>query len=167
MRQRIGKVADGTRPGGQGLYGHRSGRGHRMPKNPSIAVPCRLLIVEDEWLVAAGIADQLDELNLEVAGIAVTEPEALRLLATTDVDAVLLDMKMHEKFVGEVADALQRQGVPFLFVSGYTRAPDPRYDEVPILVKPFDVTELHAALASILPPQCFPKPDNLPVSEVA
>jgi len=130
-----------------------------VTKRTSIVAPCRLLIIEDDWLISEALADQLNELNLEVAGIADSVTEALNLLATADIDAALLDMKLHDTFAGEVADALQRQGVPFLFVSGYSKALDPRYDEVPILRKPFETAALQAALASILPPPCCPQSD--------
>ena len=126
-----------------------------MSKRSSIVAPCRLLIIEDDWLIAEALADQLDELNLEVAGVAGTVAEALDLLATSEIDAALLDMKLHDRFAGEVADALRQQGVPFLFVSAYSRAPDPGYDAVPILRKPFKTTDLQAALTALLP-QCFP-----------
>jgi CheY-like chemotaxis protein len=132
-----------------------------MVKRPSVMAPCRLLIVEDDWLISQTIADQLSELSLDVVGIAATVPEALDFLATEDIDAVLLDMKLHERFAGEVAEELQRQGMPFLFVSGYSKALDPRYAHVPILMKPFDMLQLRVALADVLPPQCFPERDNL------
>jgi CheY-like chemotaxis protein len=123
------------------------------------AAPCRLLVIEDEWLISELIRDQLDELNLAVAGIAATVDEALHLVEILEVDAALLDMNLHHKFSGEVADALKRKQVPFLFVSGYSKAPDPRHDGVPILIKPFEVADLQAALEHILPPQCLPRPD--------
>jgi CheY-like chemotaxis protein len=138
-----------------------------MAKRLSVMAPCRVLIVEDDWLISETIADQLGELNLKVVGIAATVSEALDFLATEEIDAVLLDMKLHERFAGEVADELQRQGVPFLFVTGYAKALDPRYDGVPILRKPFDMSELQAALADILPPQCFPERENVASGDVA
>jgi CheY-like chemotaxis protein len=133
-----------------------------MAKRPSVMAPCRVLIVEDDWLISEVLADQVNELNLQVVGVAATVAEALDFLATEDIDAVLLDMKLHERFAGEVAEELQRQGVPFLFVTGYDKALDPRYDGVPILRKPFDMIALQAALADILPPQCLPEPDMAP-----
>jgi CheY-like chemotaxis protein len=135
-----------------------------MSKRSSIVGPCRVLIVEDDWLISEVLADQVSELDLEVVGVAATVAEALDFLATEDIDAVLLDMKLHERFAGEVADELQRQGVPFLFVTGYAKALDPRYDDVPILRKPFDMIALQAALADILPPRCLPEPDMAPSS---
>jgi CheY-like chemotaxis protein len=117
-----------------------------------------LLVIEDEFLISELIADQLEELNLEVAGTARTVAEALQSIETVEIDAALLDMRLDEKFSGEVADALSREGIPFLFVSGYSTAPDPRYRDVPILLKPFETGSLRAALQGILPPKCFPEP---------
>jgi DNA-binding response OmpR family regulator len=138
-----------------------------MSERPSIAAPCRVLIVEDDWLISEVLADQVSEMNLQVVGVAATVAEALGFLATEDIDAVLLDMKLHERFAGDVAAELQRQGVPFLFVTGYAKALDPRYDDVPILRKPFDMIELQAALADILPARCLPEPENLAPSSAA
>jgi CheY-like chemotaxis protein len=135
-----------------------------MSKRSSIVGPCRVLIVEDDWLIAEVLADQVSELDLEVVGVAATVAEALHFLATEDIDAVLLDMKLHQRFAGEVADELQRQRVPFLFVTGYAKALDPRHDGVPILRKPFDMIALQAALADILPPRCLLEPDMAPSS---
>jgi CheY-like chemotaxis protein len=129
-----------------------------MSKRGSIEPPCRLLVIEDEFLISELIADQLEELNLEVAGTARTVAQALDLIKTVEIDAALLDMRLDEKFAGEVADALSRDGIPFLFVSGYASAPDPRYRDVPILLKPFETSTLKAALTGILPPKCFPEP---------
>ena len=125
------------------------------PQRSPRAGPCRLLLIEDEWLISELIADQLDELNLQVAGVAATVEEALHLVETVAFDAALLDMNLHQKFADGVADAIKAKEIPFLFVSGYTKVPDPRYEDVPILVKPFDVADLKAALQGILPPKCF------------
>jgi two-component SAPR family response regulator len=129
-----------------------------MSKRESVDPPCRLLIVEDDWLIAGMIEEQLTELDLEIAGVATSVAEALRLIETVEIDAALLDMKLHEEFAGDVADALEAHGIPFLFVSGYPKAPDPRYDSVPILLKPFDVTQLKTAVEGVLPPKCLPEP---------
>jgi DNA-binding response OmpR family regulator len=129
-----------------------------MSKRGAIDLPCRLLVIEDEFLISELIADQLHELNLAVAGTATTVAQALHLIETVEIDAALLDMRLDEKFSGEVADALGREGIPFLFVSGYSSVPDPRFRHVPILLKPFETSELQAALRGVLPPQCLPEP---------
>jgi DNA-binding response OmpR family regulator len=127
-----------------------------MPKRESLELPCRLLIIEDDWLISTMIEDQLVELNLEIAGVATSVAHALRLIETVDIDAALLDMKLQEEFAGDVADALTTHGIPFVFVSGYSRTPGPRYGDVPILLKPFDIDELKKAVQAMLSPKCFP-----------
>ena len=98
----------------------------------------------------------MTELDLEIAGVATSVADALRLIGTVDIDAALLDMKLQEEFAGEVADALAAHGIPFVFVSGYSRAPSARYAAVPILLKPVGIDELRTALAEMLSPKCFP-----------
>jgi CheY-like chemotaxis protein len=127
-----------------------------MSKRESIEPPCRLLIVEDDGLISEMIQDQVAELNLEIAGVAASVAGALRLIETVELDAALLDMKLHEGFSGDVADALVAHGIPFLFVSGYAKAPDPRHEAVPILLKPFDIAELKKAVEGVLPQKCLP-----------
>ena len=127
-----------------------------MPKRELLELPCRLLIIEDDWLISTLIEDQLAELSLEIAGVATSVADALRLIATVEIDAALLDMKLQEEFAGKVADALKAHGIPFVFVSGYSRAPGPRYGDVPILLKPFDVDELKTAVEGMLSDKCFP-----------
>jgi hypothetical protein len=124
-----------------------------LSKGDSTEPPCRLLITEDDWLISALLEDQPAELNLEIAGMAATVKDAL--VETTEVDAALPDMKLHETFSGEVADALWSRRIPFLFVSGYAKVPDRRYDSVPVLLKPFDVADLDRALQGVLPPKCL------------
>jgi two-component SAPR family response regulator len=128
-----------------------------MPKRESLELPCRLLIIEDDWLISALIEDQLAELNLEIAGVATSVAHALRLIETVEIDAALLDMKLQEEFAGEVADALKAHGIPFVFVSGYSRTPGPSYGDVPILLKPFDIDALKTAVEGMLSAKCFPR----------
>ena len=127
-----------------------------MSKRQVIEPPCRLLIVEDDWLISTMIQDQLTELNLEIAGVAANVPDALHLIETVEIDAALVDMKLHEQFAGDVADTLKAHDIPFLFVTGYPTAPHPRYGGVPILLKPFDIAELKTAVEAVLPPKCLP-----------
>ena len=51
-----------------------------MPKRESLELPCRLLIVEDDWLISTLIEDQVTELDLEIAGVATSVADALRLI---------------------------------------------------------------------------------------
>src|SRR5690606_33091722 len=66
----------------------------------------RILIVEDEPLIAMVLIDYLTEAGCEVAGVASHVEEALRLVETLNVDAALLDANLGGRLVDEVAIAL-------------------------------------------------------------
>lgn len=112
----------------------------------------RILIVEDEALIAFMIEDMLRDLGCQVAGVTPSAKEALAAAKLCpSPDAVLLDLSLGGRHSYEVADALAARGIPFLFVTGYSgdtvAAPHARR---PILRKPFLDVELATALASVL-----------------
>jgi len=80
-----------------------------------MAVPRRVLIVEDEVLVSILIEDALADLGIEVAGVAGTLEEALTHAETGDFDCAILDLHIKGKEVFPVAEALALRGVPFVF----------------------------------------------------
>jgi CheY-like chemotaxis protein len=81
----------------------------------------RLLVVEDDYLVAVTTVDALEELGAEVIGPAGTVEEALQLVESegSRVDGAVLDINLHGKRVFPVAHALAALGVPFIFTTGY------------------------------------------------
>jgi CheY-like chemotaxis protein len=81
----------------------------------------RLLVVEDELLVALDIESILTEAGMEVVGPASTAAEALQLIGSTKLDAALLDANLSGEPIDEVASALSAKGVPFAYVTGYGR----------------------------------------------
>jgi CheY-like chemotaxis protein len=110
----------------------------------------RVLIVEDEILVAMMIEDALTDLGLEVAGTAGTIEEALAAAGTEGFDCAILDVHLHGKDVYPVADALAARGVPFAFATGYGQGTLPeRYRSRPNLPKPFTSQDLERILAKI------------------
>ena len=112
----------------------------------------RILIVEDEMLVAMNIEDMLLELGHEVAGLASRLGPALALAGESRFDAAMLDVNLDGEPSFPVADLLARRGIPFLFATGYGRQGiDGRYRDFPMLQKPFRTVELGAALAGLLP----------------
>lgn len=106
----------------------------------------RLLIVEDETLVAMMLEDMLIELGHDVVGPAGCVASALNCLADNAVDGALLDVNLGagEKSYA-IADALEVRSIPFVFVTGYGGAGvDARYSGIPVLQKPFAASELNA-----------------------
>ena len=78
----------------------------------------RILVVEDEPLIAMLIEDILRERGCDVIGPASTVADGLRLATADRLDAALLDVNIGEETVYPVADALRRLDVPFVFVTG-------------------------------------------------
>ena len=113
----------------------------------------RILIVEDEMLVAMNIEDMLLELGHEVAGLASRLGPALALASESRFDAAMLDVNLAGEPSFPVADLLIERRIPFLFATGYGRQGlEQRFRGCPILQKPFRSAELGAALAALSSP---------------
>lgn len=81
---------------------------------------CRVLVVEDEYLLADELSRELVAAGAEVVGPAATVAAALRLLGEgTPPHAAILDVNLGGEPVFPVADALLERGVPFVFCTGY------------------------------------------------
>ena len=107
----------------------------------------RVLVVEDEMLVAMLVEDVLQELGLEVAGICTHLDEALKLAASEAVDFVILDVNLDGKRSFPVADILRTRKIPFVFATGYgTKALEAEYAGAPTLNKPFMFGDIEQAL---------------------
>jgi PAS domain S-box-containing protein len=99
----------------------------------------RVLLVEDEALVAMMIQETLNEFGYQVVGPLNTASEALAAAREGHFDAAVLDINLGDGLVYTVAEILGVRGVPFVFVTGYDAdSVDPRFSEVPILQKPIE-----------------------------
>jgi PAS domain S-box-containing protein len=99
----------------------------------------RVLLVEDEALVAMMIQETLNEFGYQVVGPLNTASEALAAAREGHFDAAVLDINLGDGLVYTVAEILSVRGVPFVFVTGYDAdSVDPRFSEVPILQKPIE-----------------------------
>jgi CheY-like chemotaxis protein len=111
----------------------------------------RVLVVEDEAMVAMLIEDILLDLGCVVLGPAPSVDAALKLLDEGTVDAAVLDINLSGEMVFPVADALEGQGVPFVFSTGYGMAGlEGRHLDRPVLQKPYQPARLRAALMTAL-----------------
>lgn len=103
----------------------------------------RILVVEDEPLLAMDIAGQLEDAGAEVVGPAGTAAAALELIARYRFDAALLDANLDGEPVDAVAASLAGKAIPFAFVSGYGRETLPAgFGETELLPKPFHASQL-------------------------
>jgi len=111
----------------------------------------RILVVEDEALIAMLAVDYLESIGCEVVGPAATIEAALGLIGANAIDAALLDGNLAGRRVDEVAAALTKNNVPFAFVTGYGREALPiAFREAVTVEKPFSEHQLVAALARVL-----------------
>ena len=110
----------------------------------------RILIVEDEMLVAMNVEDMLLDLGHEVAGIASRLAPALALAKEAEIDAAILDVNLAGEQSFPVAELLDGRGIPFLFATGYgLQGIEERFRTRVVLQKPFRATDLGEALASL------------------
>jgi PAS domain S-box-containing protein len=121
-----------------------------MEPEPFSAAPGqRILLVEDEVLVAMMIQDCLIEWGHSVIGPASKASEALRLAENTDYDAAILDINLGDGTAYAIANVLSRRRIPFIFITGYeSDSIDERFSAVPVLQKPIETQALRNILVS-------------------
>jgi DNA-binding NtrC family response regulator len=115
----------------------------------------RVLVVEDEMLVAMAIEDIVAEAGGTVVGPVGTLVGALALIEQdVAIDAAIIDLNLDRQSSLPLADALAERGVPFIVCTGYgnARLPSP-HQNVPVLGKPYGLTELAARLGQLLVPR--------------
>jgi DNA-binding response OmpR family regulator len=112
----------------------------------------RILLVEDEILIAMHIADALESLGFEVIGPHQTVARALSALENSQCcDAAILDAHLRDESAAPVATALAANGTPYVVATGYNRSQLPEIlASAPILVKPVDIDELVTQLHGLL-----------------
>ena len=109
----------------------------------------RVLIVEDEIVVALFLEDLLAEFGYEIAGIVSHLDDAMA--RPSDYDIALLDVHLNGRNVFDFADRLAARGTPFVFATGYgARGIPDRHCARPVLQKPFRPDELKRALKEVV-----------------
>ena len=97
----------------------------------------RILLVEDEILVAMMMRDILSDLGYAVVGPFSRLSEAMIAAVHDEIDAGVVDINLGGEFVYPVADVLVARGIPFVFITGYgVESIDKRFGSVPIIKKP-------------------------------
>ena len=117
------------------------------------AQPLRILVVEDEMLIAFDIEDCLAALGHDVVGPASRVSDALQLVEREPIDLALLDINIAGEVIYPVASQLKARGVPFIFLSGYgSRGLRDEWVDSPMLSKPFARGDLEARIEALI--QC-------------
>ena len=112
----------------------------------------RILIVEDEYLIADDLAKAIGEAGGEVVGPVPTVEDASRLIQQeSTIDMAVLDVNLRGEMVFPVADALAARDVPFVFATGYDEWTLPeRFSMARRLEKPLKGTKVVATLIELL-----------------
>lgn len=114
----------------------------------------KVLVVEDEPLIAMLTEDWLEDVGAQVLGPARSVREALQLIDQALLDGgisvAILDINLGGEAVLPVADYLAAVGVPFIFATGYEAdCPRGRHSATPVLTKPFASQVLMAAIVGL------------------
>jgi two-component sensor histidine kinase/CheY-like chemotaxis protein len=112
------------------------------------AIAKRILVVEDESLVGLDLVATLRAAGFEAIGPAARVEEALHIVNSQPIDGAVLDANLDGRPVDEIAAALERRKIPFVFVTGYSREYLPAaFRDRPVLSKPL----VHSELMEIIP----------------
>jgi DNA-binding response OmpR family regulator len=108
----------------------------------------RILVVEDETLLAMMIEDMLVDLGHSVAAIAARVADAERHAASLEIDFAILDLNLDGENSLPVASILKRRGIPLIFSTGYgAESLGEEWAAIPVLAKPFQTHELRNIIA--------------------
>ncbi|MCK9992155.1 MAG: hypothetical protein Dbin4_00675 [Alphaproteobacteria bacterium] len=109
--------------------------------------PSQALIVEDELLLLMDLEDRLTAMGYLVVGKATTLDRGCQLARELDIDFAVLDVNLSGANSAAIADELSSRGVPFVFVTGYTKSGIPeRYRTCMSVAKPYETASLSLAL---------------------
>lgn len=112
-------------------------------------VGLHVLVVEDAFLVALDLSDQLTDSGCDVIGPASSVKQALEKIDGVALDGAVLDVNLAGERSFPIAELLASRGIPFLFLTGYDSAtvfPD-EFRHAPRLSKPVDAKALNEAVA--------------------
>ncbi len=118
----------------------------------SVLAGLRLLVVEDEYMIAEHIGMLLEEIGCDVAGPVATIDQAMAIVKAGKLDGALLDANLNGESSAPIAVALNEASVPFVVATGYgTRElSDGALNSAPRIIKPFGKAELEATLVAAL-----------------
>lgn len=109
----------------------------------------RVLVVEDEALVALLLEEMLAELGHEVIGTHATVSSAEAAAERTTADLVVLDLNLAGRRTDRVAEILKRRGIPIILASGFG-SPQPQSSTIVVLPKPYALHDLRGAIARLV-----------------
>ena len=127
-----------------------------------------VLVVEDDYVLAREVCNDLKNHGVNVLGPAPTVHYASLIIGRLRLDGAILDIKLFGQEVYELVDVLMARGVPIIFATAYQQDRiDARYRSVDTLHKPLDLGHLRRKVAAFRPQQpaapiTAPEPDSAP-----
>jgi CheY-like chemotaxis protein len=124
----------------------------------------RVLIAEDEFLLALEIEELLRGMGCRVIGPAAGVSELLLLIERTPCDLAFLDVHLrHDETVYAVVDRLQALKIPFVFMTAYgEEGIDPRYADARVICKPFSEQQIESCLSALVRSRPWQGEDAVP-----
>lgn len=110
----------------------------------------RILVVEDEALIAVMVEDMLSEMGSAVVGPAATIEQAMALAHAEALDGAVLDVNVRGERIDPVAEALAARGVPMLFATGYGEVRLASGAPAIVIDKPYTQEKLARGLAAAM-----------------
>lgn len=109
----------------------------------------KVLVVEDEAIIAMLVEDMLADLGHAVAATAANLDQALEAARTLEVDLAILDLHLNGKATYQAAEILKDRRVPVIFATG-AGSVDPAWAHAQVVQKPFQIEALDAAIKAAL-----------------
>jgi CheY-like chemotaxis protein len=111
----------------------------------------RILVVDDEPLIAMMVEEWLSELKCHTVGPAHSVTNALALIRSDQVDAAILDVSLGSEKFYPIADALSANRIPFALATGRLSADvEQRFKDVPVLMKPYDFDSMRFVVNKLI-----------------
>jgi DNA-binding response OmpR family regulator len=115
-----------------------------------LLIGLRILVVEDEALIAFSLADTIARAGATVIGPVSTVPKAANLIGSSAIDAAVLDFYLEKETASPIAELLLGGNTPFLFYTGAPVGLEQSYPGVPILTKSTRPDMLVAEIGALL-----------------
>lgn len=120
-----------------------------MTRSGSLA-GLRVLLVEDEALVALMAREILNDLGAAVVGTAHSFLEGMALARTAVVDIAILDVNLDGQTSYEIASALLERNIPVVFATGYRKIAFPSHARILLIEKPYTDAQLEQAILALM-----------------
>jgi CheY-like chemotaxis protein len=118
------------------------------PRGGAIVKYRRVLVIEDDDVMASQLARAFTDVGAEVVGPVASLGRAIEVAETAQFDCALVDINLKGVAAYPVVDILIRRSLPLAFITGYARSSiPPVYKNIPLIPKPLDPSEIARALA--------------------